>query len=235
MASILFNSGLAHIFLDFFFFFISVTVLFFIQVRFFNSIETRVLIDCGAIIDISIENISTSGSCLLLFLRLLLLFLCSKGLLKIFLFLLEINKCLPLFFNIFWIIPIIPIRRYRSTAFSTISWSCSTINCTCQRIFSCLRFTQWIHLLTARITASITLTSNNSSCVPIDLRFYNLVLFFGSKFSSKFCLFNLDSNFNCLCIEISINTVHIFQMISFNILGLFLNKEFMSISKCLNN
>jgi len=149
LASILFNSCMAHIFLNLFFF-ISITVLFFIQVRFFNSIETRGLIICVvSIINISIKNISTGYSRLLLFLRLLLLLLCSMGRLKIFLFLLELNKCLSLLFNIFWIIPIIPIWRYWSTTL-LISWGLFSTNCSSQSIFSRLisRYWFYIHWLT---------------------------------------------------------------------------------------
>ena len=128
LASVLFNSCIAHIFLNFFFL-ISITIFFLIQVRFFNSVEARVIVNCVVVINVSIKNITTCDSTLFLLFRLLLLFLSTKRSFKFFLFLLEINKSLPLFFYVFWIIPIIPIRRNGSTTFGISSrWWCALID-----------------------------------------------------------------------------------------------------------
>ena len=202
----------------YFLFFVIVTVHFF-GIRFCNCTELRVLVNSSSIIDISIENISTCGSCLLLFLRLLLLFLCKRTF-KFLLFLLEINESLSLFFDIFWIIPIVFPRSKRSTAFVILIWdnlsSSSITSLRNQSIFS-------LHTSMRCIWnyRGSTCDNRTTGITSSKLILNNSVLFFRSKFSSFFCLFNLDSNINCLSIEVFINSIHIFRMIRLDILSLF--------------
>jgi hypothetical protein len=74
---------------------------------------------------------------------------------------------------------------------------------------------------------------NNGSIVSIDLHFNDLVLFVSGKFSSVFCLFDLDFDINGLSVEVTVDTVHVLQMIGFDVLGLFVCVEVMAVSKFL--
>lgn len=215
--------------------FFKVTICILIHDRFFDCTEARDVVGFF-IINLSIQYITTSWSSLLLLFGLLLLFL-SKGSFKFFLFLLEFNKSLSLFLNISWIIPVLLIRWSKWSL--TIADFTFLNDCSCSSSVSFFSHQSSFGLLTSNLHCisrwSNSLNWSTGSITSAQLGFNNFVLFFGGEFSTKFCLFDLDSNINSLCVEISVCTIHIFQMIRFNVLGLFFRKMLMTISQRLNN